>query len=632
MVPKTVSSDRWISKHKEKKKAQQALAREYWKQVGFHRPLGGFWFNYVLLLILALPGIIVIGIVLPAILPYPSALGFNNTITSLLMPIYLFADFGIKGAIERFISQYSEIDPHRAMKYAAFFLWYQMITGALQVTLISIMAVTIIPKTNLSYSVWFFLAFIMIQWPGTAGLFQTLLNGFQQFNKSNIIYVLQNVAIQTATQVIFIIIGMRIGYKNPKIGPLMGSTMGFIIGSYVDDLIALVVGMLLFKKVLKPLGIKLVTVMHLSFDRSLAKQVLIYGGKMMPSGLVYVGVNAIITIMVTNWLPSYSDLVGLYQLASGLIGALGVSFTMGPPMTESYTNGKEELSIYLINAQFKWWGLISIGVLMAPLLFLIPDIIVTFASEYSGIQEMVFPLFLGAFILFPSMFCGTITQACDLPAQHSYLNFIEQGTRIVTYFIALSPWTFKVWFGDAAVYWFWLFAEAPGYAAKAIYGWWMIKRKLFPDKKIGFPAYQALIAPALSMSPFILLSWIMKRGFFRLYQLCEINHFGLGAGWEFVPAYLLAALYLVLLLFIYPIFIIFPLYGFLGAWDEQSLEDFRKAALMAGPSKGLVMTLYKGTNWGYMHSPFKNRFSIPHETAMKQASEITALRRRISDG
>nr|MDO8116258.1 hypothetical protein [Candidatus Sigynarchaeota archaeon] len=188
---------------------------------------------------------------------------------------------------------------------------------------------------------------------------------------------------------------------------------------------------------------------------------------------------------------------------------------------------------------------------------------------------------------------------------------------ILVYFIALSPWTVSAWLGDEYVIYFWLFGEAPGYAAKGFYGWYIVRKKLFPDHPIKFPAYKAVIAPAITLVPFYILSVTMNGIFDVVYQASDIAGYGL------------AALYLILLLFAFPIFILMPLLGLLGAWDDQGLEDFRKCALMSGPSKPLVMALYRTARFGYDRSPFKGRFVSPFEQAMKESAELTAARKGI---
>jgi len=311
-VPRASPWQKRGAARREKNRKEKLDADAYWKETGFHRPLAGFWWNYSLLLVLALPGLIVIGVVLPQfILPFPEAFGFNTVVTSILGPVYLFADFGIKEAIGRFIAQYSESEPRRAINYMSFYFYYQMWTGFIQVTIISWIAINTLPYTDISYAGWFFLVYILIQWPGTPGLFITALNGFQRFDKSNVLIVIQNVAIQTMTQVGFIFLGRYAGALSPAVGELMGATMGFIVGSYFDDFIAMVIGALLFKKVVKPFGLSLIDVLIIRFDKKLVKEVLVYGGKVLPSGLSYVGVNAAITFMLIAWFKSYSTYVGL---------------------------------------------------------------------------------------------------------------------------------------------------------------------------------------------------------------------------------------------------------------------------------------------------------------------------------
>ena len=146
---------------KERKMKQKEMASRLWGEAGWHRPLGGFWFNYILLLVIAIPAVAGFAL-LNAVLPFPEALGFANVTTSYLMPIYLFADFGIREAVRRYVAQYSETDTRKAISYLSFYIWYQVFTGIIQVTLISMLAVIIIPNTTISYAVWFFLVYIMM--------------------------------------------------------------------------------------------------------------------------------------------------------------------------------------------------------------------------------------------------------------------------------------------------------------------------------------------------------------------------------------------------------------------------------------------------------------------------------------
>jgi len=600
----------------EKKKKNKEQSDELWQEVGWHRPLGGMLYNYLLLLVVMLPGILIVSVVVPNfILPYPESVGFYNVTLAYLNVIFFAADFGLKNASERYIAQYAETDAKTAVKYVSFFIWFQMITGLLQITVISAFSIVILPQTDMGYAVWFFLVYIMVQWPGTIGIYQVALNGFQQFDKSNILYVIQNFAVQVLTSIGFIFLGRYIGLQNPEIGELMGATMGFIVGMYLDDLIGMILGMHFFNNTLKPFGLKLWDSFVISFDKKLVKEVLWYGGRVMPSGLSFYGVSFLITLMLTSWLYNYSTLIGLYFIAGTLVGALSMTFPMTAPLSEAYNNGKKELALYYIRGQFLWWGIITFGIFLLPILLLFPLVLVNLGGEFAEASWMIFPLFVPAILLLPSNLSGIVCEACDLPQQSTFMNFIEQGTRLLTYFFVLNPdLGIGALIGRENIIIFWLLAEAPGYIMKGIYGWWTVKRKLFPGKKIHVPFIQTIILPILATLPIIPLVLFFVEIFEVLFVINQIY------GLVFIAIIIIAMLYLI------PAFIFMPLYGFLGAWDPHSIDDFRKAAIISGPSRPIVMRLYKNTKFGYERSPWKDKFVIPYEKAEQEANELYELR------
>ena len=54
-----------------------------WKEIGWHRPLGGMLYNYLLLLVVMLPGILVVSVVVPNLfIPYPKSVRFSTIASS----------------------------------------------------------------------------------------------------------------------------------------------------------------------------------------------------------------------------------------------------------------------------------------------------------------------------------------------------------------------------------------------------------------------------------------------------------------------------------------------------------------------------------------------------------------------
>ena len=617
-------------KKKAKKEVKEKIkeeVKELWEEVGWHRPLGGVMYNYILLLVVILPGLLVISVILPNfILPYPEAVGFYNVTLAYLEFIFFFADFGIKNAVSRYIAEHAETNPRHALKYLSFFIWFQMFTGLVQISLISVYAILIVPNTEMSYAVWFFLIYLMIQWPGSVGLatggggiFEVALNGFQQFDKSNILFILREILFTVFTAIIFIFIGRWVGLQNPAIGELMGATMGFIFGMWIDNIIGMGVGMVFFKKTLEPFGLTLRDTFRVTYDKKIIKEVLIFGGKVMPSGLSFYLVSFLITLMLTSWLYNYSTLIGLYFIASTLTSALALSFSNGPPISEAYNNGKKELTLYYIRSQLQWWGLIALGFFLVPVTILFPFILVQIGGEYAEAAWMIYPLFCASILEVPLVFFpGSICENCNIPEHSTYMNFIEQGVRFFTYFLIFNPWFgVSIVFGREYLLIFWLFGNIPAYLCKGTYAWFIIKKKLFPGQKLQIPFLQTLLFPLISMLPFLPIAFLMV-GIFN--GVFIVNS---------TLAFVLAAIFLVASLYIVPALIIFPMYGFLGGWDDKSIDDFKKAAVLSGPSRKIVSMFYRKTKFGYDHSPWKGKFVMPHELANKEAEELTLIRKNI---
>ena len=331
-----------------------------WRKVGFHRPLASFWWNYSLILVLALPGLLIIGVVIPQfILPFPSALGFSSLTTQFFGLFFTIMDAATAPAVERYVAEYSVKDPKRAVKYIQFFIWFQMFTGLIQVTGVAIYAIYFMPR-NLEYAIWFFLIYSTTQYPGWLASFNGALIGFQQFDKSNKVTIMQSVLIQSATQIGFILMGRFIGSQFPGIGELMGATYGYILGTYLDDFIAMVIAGYFFSKVLKPFGIPLRESFKPMFGLSIAKECLVFGGKLVLAHVISTAVNFLVLLMIIEWLPNYAIISGLYSIADGIARVISVSFTITPAISEAYNNGKKELTRFIIESQWKNWFLLSL--------------------------------------------------------------------------------------------------------------------------------------------------------------------------------------------------------------------------------------------------------------------------------
>ena len=74
------------------------------------------------------------------------------------------------------------------------------------------------------------------------------------------------------------------------------------------------------------------------------------------------------------------------------------------------------------------------------------------------------------------------------------------------------------------------------------------------------------------------------------------------------------------------IFLYFPLYTLFGGWDDNTLTEFEKVIQMSGPSKKLLIFLYKYQKKIAKFSPLHNRYPIASEAAMREARELYIMK------
>ncbi len=608
--PSSIMDDPGILRQNASELEERGDVAFLWKKVGYHRPLASFWWMYSLILVLALPGLLIIGYVIPQIiLPFPSALGFSSLTTQFFGLFFTVMDVATAPAVERFVAEYSVKDPRQALKYIQFFIWFQMFTGLVQVTAVAVYCLYFMPR-QLEYAIWFFIIYSTTQYPGWLASFNGSLIGFQQFDKANRVSVLQSVLIQSATQIGFIMLGRWIGMQVPAIGELMGATMGYIAGTYVDDFVAMVLSAYYFSKVIAPFGIKLRDAFVPSFNKKIARECLTFGGKLLFAHVFDTAINFAILWMVISWLPNYAIITGLYAIADGIARVITVSFTITPAISESFNNGKKNLTNYIIESQWKNWFLLATFLTVEVAMF-IPPVLNAAGGNYAAAASMIPILLVSRFFVFPINFGSDIVQGCDKPEYRTLALLFEQTMRFFSYLFFISPFGFLSVVGDSYAFFAYLIADLPAYLTKLVVQWLLVQKKTIKTR-ITSP-YQTFIAPVLTVSCIIPLNILLTNTFNALY----VQYFP-----DLLIPLVVAASFLLLILFAFPI-LVYLVYGAIGGWDDHSLRQFRNAMLISGPSRPFVNILFKVTSWAHGKSPLANRFPILHEDAEREAMELT---------
>nr|MDO8115688.1 hypothetical protein [Candidatus Sigynarchaeota archaeon] len=283
-----------------------------WEKIGFHRVVGGFFYNYLPALFTAIVLIIINGMVMPQLLPFPDAKGYSEVAKSMYALMFLLFDAGIGSAIGRFVPEYRIKDPRRACQYLSFFTWFQMFTGLVQVTAIAIYVLNWMPTSMIHLS-WIYLVYSTVQYPGMLSVLYSALKSFQHYGKYIIGKFFQDL-FEFATQVIFILLGRAWGIANPEIGELLGMGVGLVIGLYIDDFLSFILSAKMLDMVLKDIGLDAGACLKPNFTKAIAKESIVFGLKTMPAGL-YGSILGFFGFLITfSNLPQYAAWLGLTQL------------------------------------------------------------------------------------------------------------------------------------------------------------------------------------------------------------------------------------------------------------------------------------------------------------------------------
>jgi O-antigen/teichoic acid export membrane protein len=604
---------------KTKRAANKKISDELWGKTGFFRPLGGFWFNYIFNLALMVFGLVFMGVIFPNyILPFPEALGFKSVVSSLFAMLFTLFDVGIGTSVTRYMAEYvGKGEIKKSIEYLRFFIWFQMFTGLIQITIIAYYTLAIAKyMNNFAPLVWLFLFNSTIQYPGMLGVYNGALEAFQRFDKKNIVSFVQSVFLEMTTQVIFIFIGRAFGRANPVFGELMGATIGYTIGLYIDDFLALLLSGHFFNQILKPYGIPFYNTWIPSVGKEVIKNSLTFGLKNMAQGLFYQFSMLLITAMTMWWLPAYATIIGLFSIADTMTRIVIQDLPMKASVAESYNCGKMALTDYYIQAQFKWYGILT-PYLSIEVLMLLPPIIIVVAGNYGAAAWMIPYLMVSRFLIGPIHFSDSVQQGADKPEYAAYSLAVQMVARAIAFYLLLCPSCIPSLFPNYNYAIAYLLADVPSVVAKNIFAWWLIDRKII---KVRINWWQTLITPFLAPLPLIPINY----GLVAIFQAVSKT--------SFIGGLIIALIILIFILFIAPIIVVFPMLGFLGGWDERGLEHLNQAAMISGPSRLLVNALYKGTLWGFRHSPFRSvaqKWRIPHEQADIEAEDL--YRSRIAE-
>ena len=564
-----------------------------WETVGFHRPLGGFLVALSIGLLLFIPLIIYQNLVLPVfILPSAQAIGIWGRVTQFFNLAWTFFDMGTSIAFIKYLSEYRVHDPKRGIQYGQVFVWWQILSGSIQVALVIGLASTFAPRSAYALYAWSVIIHAFIQIPGFYQVMRHALTGFQRLDYSRLLDIGLNVIMPMAIQPIFVSLMFAWGRTHPVYGGAMGGLFGLGLAAYAAELITFLWGLWLYRRA----GYNRRVLFLAHFDFEIIKTSFKFGVfEMLGSAAWSFGQAAEIAITQSR-LINYAEIWGNWGMAQNFIFAFNVTQTLNdgvmPAISEAISSGKKILSQYYSVMAYKYNGIVS-AFLAAVLLAVAPKFIIGASGiEFQRAAVYVIPLIIWGAFQYPSWVGDNIQLGANKPYLKSLLVFSEQVIRVVLAWLLLER------FQVTAL----IIAYFVGLFTKGLVAYIINHKLCFPQR---FYAWQSLVAPLLAGTTHYGVLWLVTALVWKGDPLTSVLIFLIGI----LPSF--------------PLYMFF--YGLFGGWDSETLAELGQAVNLTGPVRWLTYWgIFAPTAAGANFSPLNGRFPISiRPAAMQEASDLT---------
>lgn len=566
-----------------------------WEEVGFHRPLAGFLVALMVGLVLFIPLIIYQNLVLPVfILPSAQALGLWGRVTQFFGLAWQFFDMGTSVAFIKYMSEYRVHDPRKGIQYGQLFVWWQLLTGMIQATMVMALASTYVPASAYAIYAWSIIVHAFIQVPGFYQVMRHALMGLQRFDYAQMLDIGLNVLLPMLVQPVVVSLMYLWGQNNPVFGASMGGLLGMGMAAYAAEALTFFIGLGLYKR----LGYDAHILFLAHFDLSVVVSGLRFGVFEMLGSIAWAAGQAAEIAITQGRLINYAEVWGNWVLAQNFVFAYAVLQTLFgnlmPAISEAVSHGRERLSQYYAALAYKYGGMIS--ALIAAVLLAVADRFILGASgpEFTRAAGYAIPLIIWGAIQYPSWVGDNVQLAANRPYLKSVLVFGEQVLRVTLALILLEQLQVVAL----------IIAYFVGLLSKDVVAYFVNHRLCYPQR---FYLWQSLAAPLLAgAGHYAWLRWFT------------------GLLWQGDQA----TSVLIFFLGILPSFPVFAfLYGLFGGWDDAGLEQLKSAVDLTGFVRPLAWLFWEATSLGARLSPLHGRFPIAiHTAALAEAQALTAER------
>ncbi len=566
-----------------------------WEVVGFHRPLSGFFYNYLLSLLVMIPFNFVFTFYIERnyVNPFLEARGAWGAVTQFMGFFFALLDLGTGQAMVKYFAEYRVRDPERAITYAQFFIWFHALGGVLTVTILGIMAAIFMPATSVAFLSWFVILHTLSQFPGFTAIYTNLFRALQRFDYAQVLVVLTYLLtplIQMATAIYM----RHWGLLHPVFGEGMGVVFGFALGGVVSNLVMGALCSFFYHG----MGFRLTTIFLAHFDKDTIRNSLVFGAKLTAGNMLSAASWGLLPIIMLAMIPNFFELNEIWLLTFTLTypyietGAY-MFVTLMPSVSESYSTGMLRLTQRYLDQSLRWG--IMIATMLGGAFLAFSDIFITglLPPQFLRAASVIGLMHVWRVFDFSTRLPDQVFQGVGKTGLFTMTVAVEHIGRIILSLLLISH------FGFYGVF----YAFALSSLAKSLVAWPAMARYVV---KPLISVWQTLINPALAA----LGNYLILDAFAR-HAWSGPGH--IANSWMIVLVCLFGSL---------PIYLFIS--GLLG-WDDMALAEFHDAAeLVPYPFGAIAKMAHATVAFASRLSPLHDRFpgKMVHEAAF-EAQQLT---------
>nr|MDO8112998.1 hypothetical protein [Candidatus Sigynarchaeota archaeon] len=586
-------------------------------RVGYSRPLGGWFYQFFYALLGAGVMAVLIPVLLGQLYTEPETKAYVSVAGVLFSILQTAFNVPTNWAIERWIADYRIKNPRKMLEFVSFYIWYQMCTGVVIITITSLYVFAVVLTGNLAHLAWIILLLMTREYPAMLNVFMQSIKGLQKFDyESKIGFI--NEIIAKLCEFVFVLLGRYWLGSDPHIGNLLGTSIGFVIGTYINEFFGAFVAAMFFRRLLRSMGLSILDALRPNFSWDTAKRSTILGFQLSAPGLVATVVGYFIFFQWYDAVPAYATMLTLSGLADEIanLSKRSEGINTKGAWAEAVNNGKTKLAQYYMANTFKYYGFFTVGIACLVIGYF-PTILSVMlvlggAENYLLAIPFIVPNILHTLIEQPDGEADKILLMAHKPNFKLVMGLINLFLSYLFTFLYLYVWRWPQTYGLAVMIWLIPMGGIVVDIFRLITSYWYINKYICKIKIAWWQSFAAPIIPGLIT---LAEGWAWSTWAFPALSLVITPVGAVIASVTFA--------FLVGLIFNFVI-----LYGAFGGWDDHTLGVFKEAIYASGPSRIFWVPVYKLSVALVKRSRLHNKFPMDHVDAEREMIELMIQRKK----